>query len=342
MNAKMQWLRNKISSMNLQGMIVSNPINIQYLTSLKAEGILILTRKENIYITDGRYVEYVNKTLTIFDEITVYDAKDLSQDDYENFFLFCENVGFEENHLTYAKYKEYIRKFKINNFVETEYIIEKQRTIKDEEEIKNIEEAFRITKNCFEYILQFLKPGNTEKQVARLIDEYYYEHSEGPSFDTIVASGENSSKPHAIPTDRQFSNQDIITIDMGCKYNGYCSDMTRTFFIGEPTEKQKKVYDLVSKNHEQAIDAIKEGSNIKQLVKMVENDFKLNGYDLIHSLGHGVGLEVHEKPYLSSKVDLPLRENMTVTVEPGIYIPGEFGVRIEDTILVEKWGAKIL
>jgi len=342
MNAKMQWLRNKLVSMNLQGMIVSNPINIQYLTNIQAEGILVLTRKDNIYITDGRYIEYVNKTLTIFDEITVYDAKDLSLDDYQNFFLFCENVGFEEEDLTYAKYKEYIRKFKINSFVETESIIERQRTIKDGEEIKNIEEACKITRNCFEYILEFLKPGNTEKQVARLIDDYYYKHSEGPAFETIVASGENSSKPHAVPTERKFLEQDIITIDMGCKYNGYCSDMTRTFFIGEPTEKQKKVYDLVEKNYSQTIDAIKDGANIKQLVKMVENDFKLNDYDLIHSLGHGVGLEVHEKPNLSIRVDAPLRENMIVTVEPGIYIPGEFGVRIEDTVLVEKGRARIL
>jgi len=342
MNSKMQWLRNKLSSMNLQGMIISNPVNIQYLTNLQAEGMLILTRKDNIYITDGRYIEYVNKTLTIFDEITVYDAKDISLDDYENFFLFCENVGFEENYLIDKKYKEYIRKFKINNFVETEEIIEKQRAIKDEEEIKNLQEACRITKECFEYISQFLRPGNTEKQVARLIDDYYYTYSDGPSFETIVASGENSSKPHSIPTDRKFTEQDIITIDMGCKYNGYCSDMTRTFFIGEPTEKQRKVYDLVAKNHKQTIDAIKDGANIKQLVKMVENDFKLNEYNLIHSLGHGVGLEIHEKPVLSSKVDAPLRENMVITVEPGIYIPGEFGVRIEDTVLVEKGGASKL
>ena len=342
MNAKMQWLRNKLSSMNLQGMIVSNPVNIQYLTNLQAEGILLLTRKDNIYITDGRYTEYVNKTLTIFDEITVYDVKDISLDDYENFFLFCENVGFEENYLTYAKYKEYIRKFKINSFVETEEIIEKQRVIKDEEEIKSIKQACQITKNCFEYIKPYIKPGSTEKQVARLIDDYYCKNAEGSSFATIVASGENSSKPHAVPTDREFTNQDIITIDMGCVYNGYCSDMTRTFFIGEPTEKQKKVYNLVQKNHTQTIDAIKEGANIKQLAKMVENDFKLNGYNLIHSLGHGVGLQIHEKPYLSSRVDATLRENMVITVEPGIYIPGEFGVRIEDTVLVEKGGAQIL
>lgn len=342
MNSKMQWLRNKISSMNLQGMIVSNPVNIQYLTNIQAEGTLILTRKENIYITDGRYVEYAHKILTVFDEIIVYDIKDLSQDDYENFFLFCENVGFEENYVTYAKYKEYIRKFKINNFVETENIIEKQRMIKDEDEIENIKQACKITRECFEYIKEFLKTGNTEKQVARKIDDYFFKNAEGPAFETIVASGENSSKPHAIPSDREFKEQDIITIDIGCKINGYCSDMTRTFFIGEPTEEQKRVYNLVQKNHKQTIEAIKEGANTKQLSKMVENDFKLHNFDLIHSLGHGLGLEIHETPFISSRSESILRENMTVTVEPGIYIPGEFGVRIEDTILVEKGSCSVL
>ena len=120
MNLKLQWLRNKMSSLNLQGIIISNPINIKYLTNIEAEGILVINPKENIFITDGRYVEEVHSILTLFDEIIVYDIKDISIDDYENFFMFCENVGFEENYISYATYKEYIRKFKINNFVETE------------------------------------------------------------------------------------------------------------------------------------------------------------------------------------------------------------------------------
>ena len=129
MNQKIQWLRNTMASLNLQGIIISNPINIKYLTNIDAEGILLVTRKENIYITDGRYVEAVHSILTIEDEIIVYNITDVSKDDYENFFMFCENVGFEENYVTYAKYKEYMHKFKINNFVETENIIEKQRAI---------------------------------------------------------------------------------------------------------------------------------------------------------------------------------------------------------------------
>ena len=338
MNPKLQWLRNKMSSSDLQGLIISNQVNIKYLTNIDAEGILLLTRKENIYITDGRYIEHVHSTLTLFDEIIVYDIHDVSKDDYENFFMFCENVGFEEHYVTYAQYKEFVRKYKIHNLVETEKMIEKQRMIKDEDEVHNIQKACEITDNCFSYILTYIKPGMTEKQIADEIEEYYKQRIDGLSFETIVASGENSSMPHAVPTDRKIQEKDIITIDMGCKVNGYCSDMTRTFFVGEVPEEVKKVYDLVLKNQVQTQEEFKDGANTRLLSKMVENDFKLNGYDLIHSLGHGVGMEIHEPPYINSKSDVQLKENMIVTNEPGIYIPGKFGVRIEDTVQITKFG----
>ena len=338
MNSKLQWLRNKMSSLNLQGIIISNPINIKYLTNIDAEGTLIITPKENIYITDGRYIEHVHSILTLFDEIIVYDINDVSKDDYENFFMFCENVGFEEHYISYATYKEYIRKYKINNFVETEYIIEKQRMIKDEEELSNIIKACNITDDCYKYILSYIKPGMTEKQIVKEIEDYYCERTDGLSFETIVASGENSSKPHAVPTDRKIQEKDIITIDMGCKVNGYCSDMTRTFFVGEPTDEMKKVYELVLNNQKFALEQYKDGASARQITKMIENDFKLHGYDLIHSLGHGVGLEIHELPYISYRNDTFLRENMVITDEPGIYIPGKFGIRIEDTVQITKFG----
>lgn len=338
MNSKLQWLRNTMSSLDLQGLIISNPVNIKYLTGIEAEGVLLITRKENVYITDGRYIEHVHSILTLYDEIIVYDIHDVSKEDCENFFMFCENVGFEENYVTYAGYKELIRKYKINNLVETEHIIEKQRMIKDEQEISNLEKACEITDNCFEYILTYIKPGMSEKQIAEEIEEYYKKRTDGVSFDTIVASGENTSKPHAIPTDRKIQTNDIITIDMGCKVNGYCSDMTRTFFVGSVPEYIKPIYDLVLKNQIQTLETMKDGANTRMLTKMVENDFKFNGYDLIHSLGHGVGLEIHEAPYISYRSDTQLKENMVVTDEPGIYISGKFGVRIEDTVQITKFG----
>ena len=328
-----------MASSNLQGMIISNPINIKYLINIDAEGILLITRKENVYITDGRYIENVHSILTISDEIIVYDIKDVSKYDYENFFMFCENVCFEENYISYAKYKEYMHKFKINNFVETEEIIEKQRMIKDEDEIEIIKMSCKITDDCFKYILNYIKPGMTEIQIAREIEKYFEEKADGLAFETIVASGENTSKPHAVPTERKIEKQDIITIDMGCKYNGYCSDMTRTFFVGTVPEYIKPVYDLVLKNQKQTLEEYKDGANIRLVSKMVENDFKLHNFDLIHSLGHGLGLEIHEKPYINYKTDKMLKENMVVTDEPGIYFPGKFGIRIEDTVLITKFGS---
>ena len=337
MNEKLRCLRNKIRTMDLDGMIVSNPVNIKYLTNIDAEGVLILARKENYFITDGRYIEDVNSVLTINDEIIVCDIKNVSKEDFENFFLFCENIGFEENYITYAQYKEYMYKYRINNFVETEYLIEKQRAIKDEEEIRNITRACLITDQCFDHIVSFIQKGMTEIQIAYEIERFFKEKgADSLAFDTIVASGPNSSKPHAIPSDRKIQSGDVITIDMGCKYKGYCSDMTRTIFVDEISDEVKKVYDLVLKNQKQTISELREGMVSKNITKMVINDFELHQFSLIHGLGHGVGLEIHELPVLGTKSEVILKPNMVITDEPGIYVPGKFGVRIEDTVVVGK------
>ena len=337
MNSNLRWLRDKIKMQNLQGIIISNPINIKYLIGIEAEGTLLVTPKENIYITDGRYVEIVNKTLTIDDEIVVYDMKNLTKDDYENFFLFCENVGFEEEYVTYAKYKDFMHRYKINSLNETEGIIEKQRMIKDPKEIELIKKACKITDDCFEHLKSYIKVGLTEKQIANEIDEFFINNgAEGTSFETIVASGKNSSKPHAIPTDKKIEPGDPITIDMGCIYKGYCSDMTRTIFAQYVPEEIKNIYELVLKNQKQVINEIREGTNLKVISRMVENDFKLHGYDFIHALGPGVGMEIHELPFISSKVDFIVKSNMVLTNEPGIYVPDKFGVRIEDTLVAYK------
>ena len=343
MNEKIEALRERLKNLDLQGMIITNPINIRYLTNINAEGVLLLTRRENVYITDGRYMEIVNQALTVDDEIIVYDFKELTREDYENFFTFCENVGFEENNLTYAQYKEYMHKYKINNFEETEGLIEKFRITKKEEEIDCIKKACLITDNCFEHIKKFIKIGMTEKEIAFEIERYFLTNgADSLAFDTIVASGPNSSMPHAVPTDRKIEDGDPITIDMGCKYKGYCSDMTRTVFAGHIPQYMKPVYDLVLKNQLRVQEELKEGANIKLIAKSVESEFKLNGANMVHSLGHGVGLDIHEFPFMSTKHDFILRENMVVTDEPGIYIPTRFGVRIEDTVLITKYASQNL
>ncbi len=343
MNSKILWLRNKLAALDMQGMIVTNPINIKYLTNIEAEGILLITRKENVFLTDSRYIEHVNAILTIEDGIMVSNIKDITLDDYENYFLFCEKVGFEETHLTYAKYKEYMHKYRINSFEETEGIIEKQRMIKEDYELENIKKACSLTDDCFEYLRGFIKVGMSEIEIATEIESFFKRNgADGLAFDTIVASGRNSSMPHAVPTDKLIEPGDPITIDMGCKVNGYCSDMTRTVFAEFVPQYAKNVYDFVLKKQMQIAESLKEGANLKAITKAVESDYKLNGFEMMHSLGHGVGLEIHEYPFYGNRVDFLLKENMVITDEPGVYIPNRFGIRIEDTIHISKYSATSL
>ena len=343
MNEKIRHLREKLKALKLDGMIVSNPVSIKYLCNIDVDGLLLITRKENVFLTYTMYLEMVRSTLTINDEVIVADFRDIGKDEYENFFLFCENVGFEENYVTYKEYQYLKQKYKINNFAETEEIIEKLREVKDNEEIENIKKACEITDECFEHLKSFIKIGKTEKEIAFEIEMFFRTHgADGLAFDTIVAIGENSANPHWIPTDRQVQMAEPILIDMGCKYNGYCSDMTRMMFAGCILEETKRVYDLVLKNGENVISQIKEYASIKTMAQMVESDFKLNNYAIIHALGHGVGLETHERPYITARNDTFLKENMVIANEPGVYLPGKYGIRIEDTILVTKNGCEIL
>ncbi len=341
MNEKIRLLRERLRNLKLEGMIVTNPVSIKYLTNIENEGTLLITRKENIFLTYTMFLESVRKTVTINDEIIVADFRDVSE--YENFFLFCENVGFEENYVTYKQYYYLKQKYKVNNLSETEDIIEKLRAVKDNEEIYKIKKACEITDKCFNHLLEFIKVGKTEKEIAFEIEMFFRKNgAEGLAFNPVVAIGENSADPHWKPSDRAVQTADPILIDMGCKYQGYCSDMTRTIFMGCILEEMKPVYDLVLKNQLYTIKEIKEYASIKTISQMVENDFRLYNYDLIHSLGHSIGLETHEMPYINSKNDTFLKENMVLASEPGIYVPEKYGIRIEDTILVEKNGCTVL
>lgn len=321
MNSKIQALRNQIKVQNLQGMIISNPKSIRYLTGLVAEGTFLITPKDNIFITDSRYIESVNSSLTIDQEITTYDIRNLNRVDFENIFEGSEGVGFEESYVTYEQYKFLLQTYRVN-LVETDKLIELHRMVKDEDEIDNIKKACLITDNCFDYIKDFIKPGMTEIEIAFEIEKYMKTHgAEGLAFDTIVASGKNSSLPHAIPTDRKIENQDIIQFDFGCKVNGYCSDFSRVLFIGNPTSEMIKVYEFVLKEFRKILSKLSEEADIKNILKECEKDYKDEKYDILHSFGHSLGLDIHEEPILSSSRDTKLKKNMLITVEPGVYFP---------------------
>ncbi len=338
MNLRMKWLRNQLLPLKLDGMIVSNPINIKYLTGLDEEGYLIVGPKENIFVTDSRYIESVNRKLTIDDEIIAYNSKELDKYDYEGIFMSYDNVGFEEKYVTYEQYKKYLQMFQVS-MSETDGLIENQRIVKDEEEIEYIKKACEITDNAFEYILDYLQEGVTEKEVAFELEKYMVlNDADGIAFDLIVAFGENTSMPHAVPTDRRLRTGDIIQFDIGCKFNGYCSDFSRVVFTAEPTEEQKQVYNFLIEEQKRLSIAFKDGANIKAIIKDRESEYKLKNFALLHAFGHGVGLDIHEQPFLNSKVDNYAKENSVIAIEPGVYFPGKYGMRIEDTYKVEKIG----
>lgn len=343
MNYKIKCLREKMKLLEIDGMIISNPINIEYITGVYAEGTLIINDKDNIFITDARYIEDVNSTITISDEINVRDQANISENEYISFFANCPRVGIEENYISYSKYQNLVRIYRIKEAVETNNLIEKMRTIKDDNEIAKIRRACEITDNCFTHLLEYIKVGMTERQIAFEIEKYFIENgASGLAFDTIVASGENSSKPHAVPTNRKIQSGDNITIDFGAKYKGYCSDMTRTIFVGSVSDEVRNLYNFILEGQLRATNKIKDGVDGKSVARGVQIEYNARNFELIHALGHGVGLEVHELPYLSYRSSQILKENMVVTNEPGIYIPEKIGIRIEDTILVNKLESEVL
>lgn len=343
MNYKIKCLREKMKLFEIDGMIISNPINIEYITGVYAEGTLIINDKDNIFITDARYIEDVNSTITISDEINVRDQANIPENEYISFFANCPRVGIEENYISYSKYQNLVRIYRLKEAVETNNLIEKMRTIKDDNEIAKIRRACEITDNCFTHLLEYIKVGMTERQIAFEIEKYFIENgANGLAFDTIVASGENSSKPHAVPTNRKIQSGDNITIDFGAKYKGYCSDMTRTIFVGSVSDEVRNLYNFILEGQLRATNKIKDGVDGKSVARGVQIEYNARNFELIHALGHGVGLEVHELPYLSYRSSYILKANMVVTNEPGIYIPEKIGIRIEDTILVNKIESEVL
>jgi len=216
-------------------------------------------------------------------------------------------------------------------------VFEKVRMVKDIEEIKIIKKSLQIALDTFEYIKPQVVAGVTELDIANEI-EYKMKKlgASGPSFDTIVASGKRSSLPHGVATKKVIENGDAVVIDMGAIYNGYCSDITRTIFVGGMSKEQERVYDLVKKAQKFAIDAIEAGVSCKEVNEVAVNEFKKNGMEkyFVHSLGHGVGLDVHERPFVAGRSLDVFEPGMVVTVEPGLYLPNQFGVRIEDMVMV--------
>ncbi|MEG0073421.1 MAG: Xaa-Pro peptidase family protein [Clostridia bacterium] len=321
---------------NIDGYIILNPLNVAYYINTKLEGTLLINKSEAVFLTDSRYIEEAKKTVSIKCIDVVIDKT------YLDFFKTSKAVGFEESFVTIKGYEDILKEYKINKLVKANNIIEQARILKEPYEIDCIKRACSVTDSCYSFLKKYIKQGVTEKEIEAEIQKFFMLNADTVAFESIVASGKNSSMPHALVTTRKIENIDYITIDFGAKINGYCADMTRTIAPLNVPLEYIDIYNKVLKIQIECIAKIKPGVSVKELSDFANNQMKKLGYKMPHALGHGVGLNIHERPYISSMSKDILQENMCITVEPGIYIENKFGVRIEDTVLVTKNGCEVL
>jgi len=347
MKPRLQHLLNRLARENLDALIVSSGANISYLTEFSSsDAYLLVSRKEQIYFTDSRYSEEVRPKLK-----SVASLKKISGSVFEliartSLDLGLKRIGFEERHMPFAEYKKIKESLKAKAYlIPTHNLIENLRQVKEPREIAKLRLALKITALALEFIKGFIRPGIKELEVAAELERFIRYHGAiGAAFDIIVASGPNSAFPHHRPGQRKLQNGEPVLIDVGVDYSGYKSDLTRVYFLDKINNLTRRVYGIVLKAQEKAIRWIKPGVEIARVDGLARKYIADKGYVKYfgHSLGHGIGLETHEAPSISAKNDGILVPGMVFTVEPGVYLPGKFGVRLEDMVLVTKKGCEVL
>jgi Xaa-Pro aminopeptidase len=335
---------------------IVQPENRRYLSGFMAfdtqlnesSGSIFITGKKAMLITDSRYTVVAEREAPDFRVIT---QKGFFLDELVKQVEKAEGktLGFEGDHVTFNLYSDLLKRLKkLPNPVKMKNIsgmIEKMREIKDKAEILLMEKASNMMSRVLDRVIDSVKPGQTEKEIARRIEEFSIEAgADGMAFESIVASGPNAALPHAVPTERKIKKRDHITFDVGLKADGYCCDMTRTIFIGKPERKIREIYKIVREAQLKALEYVRPGAISTKPDSIARDIISQAGYGSCfgHSLGHGVGLATHEAPRLSPRNPVPLVEGMVVTVEPGIYLPGTGGVRLEEMVVIEKNGPRIL
>jgi len=321
--------------------LVTSGIARRYYTGFPSSaGVLLVTRKKSRFLIDFRYYEHAKQKIT---DCEVYLLENLS--DQLNRFLTengVKTVGMETDAVTleeYHRYREMLPDVEILDDGRFQRLISEDRLLKTEQEIKLVSDAQRIAEAAFEETLNFITAGKTEREIALYLDYRMRKlGAEDISFDTIVASGCHSAVPHAVPTDKPIESGDFIVIDFGATLAGYHSDMTRTVSVGTVSEEQERVYDTVLRAQLAALEQVKAGVPCAKIDAAARDLIHLSGYEgcFGHSTGHGIGLEIHEQPNVSPKSQTITQTGMLFSVEPGIYLAGKFGVRIEDMVVVRE------
>lgn len=336
-------IRECLEKQGADGFLVSNPTNRRYLTGFTGSaGLAWITKNKQVLLTDFRYVEQVKAECPGWELIKVETYPKSLQALIEEEAI--DTIAFEKSTVTVSQLEEWQTKLKAN-FVGITNWVEELRMVKTDAEIASIRRAAAIGDEAFAELLPKIRSGVTEQELALELEFLMRKKgASGMSFAPIVASGPQSALPHARPSDRILSFGDFVVFDFGCIVDGYCSDMTRTVLIGQPNEKHMVVYDLVLKAQVESLQAIAPGKTGAEIDTIARDIIAEAGYGEYfgHGLGHGVGLEIHENPRLAQTDQTKLKPGMIVTVEPGVYLPGFGGVRIEDLVVVTEDGYDVL
>lgn len=338
-------IRGKLAENGLDAILLNSEPNRFYAsafhTMAEDDGRVLITGEQSYFITDSRYTEAA--------EAQIRDAEIVIRENAAKYTDILKELlakhgvkklGFEECALTVKQFNEYSKELDCE-FVPASDLLAVLRQSKDEDEIAGMIKAQRIAEKALAQLLTEIRPGQTEKEIsARLQYLMFLGGAERMSFDPIVASGPNSSMPHAVPTDRKVAEGDFLTLDFGCVYDGYCSDMTRTVAIGYATDEMKKVYQVVLDAQRKGISLAKTGVIGKEVHNAAADVIGAAGYGAYfgHGFGHSLGLEIHESPNFNSRNEKPMPDRAVVSAEPGIYLPGKFGVRIEDVVVLKENG----
>ncbi len=341
-NLRRQRLAARLPDLGVDAFLVTNLTNVRYLTGYTgSNGQVVVSEAGSVFFTDGRYTEQSRREVPDLRRVIYSDGF------REDLVAECKDLGisriaFEEANVSYKTFGELSAVLDVTPAADE---VGRLRWVKDEAELSLIAGAQRITDRAFEAVLPKVREGMSERELALLLERTMEDlGAEGLAFETIAAFGENAAEPHHSPTDRDLKRGDIVKLDFGARYEGYHSDMTRTVAFGEPPAKMREVYDLVRRAQEAGIAAVRAGSSGREADAAARSVIDDAGYgeEFGHGLGHGVGLEIHEGPSLRKTSEDTLPEGAVVTVEPGVYLPGVGGVRIEDMVTVGADGCRSL
>ena len=342
-------LQKELISRDLEGILITSKLNRNYLSRFTGTDSLVLVgKKKAAFITDSRYELQSHQEVQGMDIWISGMGKGYLPTALEHISDWkIKQLGFESDHLNYTQYeslKKLLKKYDIRA-IPVKGIVEELRLIKDEEEIKLIRKAAQIADRAICKTIEKIHPGVREDKIALEFElAIRSSGAEGPSFETIVASGNRSAFPHGVASDKKIQKGDFVTLDFGAVYKRYNSDCTRTVAVGKYSPLQKEIYEIVKEAQQKSLESVGPGVSAKTIDAIARDIITKYGYGdkFTHSLGHGVGLDIHESPRLSPASDCTLRPGMVITIEPGIYVEGIGGVRIEDLVVVTEKGYQVL